>query len=435
MQNNTSTIQYVIIGIFVVFIIIGVIVFAGFTGNSTSGTGGSVKVSVWGVIPPAAINTVIEKINLKTPGTINMSYSEHSLVNFDNDLIAAIAQGVGPDMVILPEDHLLKNGKLFATIPYTAISQRTYQDTFAAPASVFLTDKGITALPFLIDPLVFYWNRDIFATAGIPTPPATWKDLVSMIPKISNITTSKTILQSAVSFGEYENVKNAKEILATLFFQAGNPIIRYQNGLLSSALYEGASSSGGSPAESALSFYTQFANPASVAYSWNRSLQNSDEMFLRGKSATYIGFASEYSSLLSQNPNLNFDVSVMPQAQGVSSSVTYAKVYGIAVVNASKNQQSAFLNAQALVSQDFMSYFTLNTGLPSVRINQLGAQSPSSSGEVFRRSVLIGKDWLDPDSGSTDTYFKNMIESLNNGSLSVSDAIKTFDLQLKEALK
>ena len=158
-------------------------------------------------------------------------------------------------------------------------------------------------------------------------------------------------------------------------------------------------------------------------------------MFLRGKSATYVGYASEYPTLSSQNPNLNFDVSVIPQASGTTNSVTYAKVYGVAIVNASKNQQSALTNAEALVSSDFMGYFTDETGLPSVRISQLSAQNSNSAGEIFRRSILIGKDWLDPDPNSTNNYFQAMIESVDNGSSNVSDAVRTFDLQIKELLK
>ncbi|MEI6478775.1 MAG: extracellular solute-binding protein [bacterium] len=435
-MQNTSTVQYVIIGIFVVFIVIGIVIFAGFTGNSNSGSGGSVQVSVWGVIPESAINNAVDKINTKAAGTVNISYKQHPLATFDNDLANAIAQGSGPDLVILPESNLLKDNKLFVTIPYTAIPQRTFQDTFASPASIFLTSKGITALPIIIDPLVLYWNKDIFATAGVPTPPSTWKDLTDLVPKLSNITTGKTILQSAISFGEYQNVKNAKEILLTLFFQAGNPIIQLQNDNLINITYSGGSGDNqANLVESALSFYTQFANPSSVAYSWNRSLSNSDDMFLRGKSATYVGYASEYPTLSSQNPNLNFDVSVIPQASGTTNSVTYAKVYGVAIVNASKNQQSALTNAEALVSSDFMGYFTDETGLPSVRISQLSAQNSNSAGEIFRRSILIGKDWLDPDPNSTNNYFQAMIESVDNGSSNVSDAVRTFDLQIKELLK
>ena len=434
-MQSTSTIQYVIIGIFVLFIIVGVVVFAGFTGGSKSGTGGSVQVSVWGVLPKQAIDLSADKVNSKTAGTINILYTEHPIATFDNDLANAIAQGNGPDLVILPESHLLKDSKLFVVIPYTTISQRTFQDTFAAPSNIFLTSNGITALPILIDPLVLYWNKDIFATAGIPTPPSTWKDLTDLIPKLSNITTSKTILQSAIPIGEYQNVKNAKEILSTLFFQAGNPIVQYQNSLLVSTVYGNNGSAQTNPIESGLNFYTQFANPTSVAYTWNRSLPNSDEMFLRGKSATYIGFASEYPTLSAGNPNLNFDVSMIPQAQGSVTSLTYANVYGIAVVNASKSQQSALINAEALVSSDFMSNFSQNMNFPSVRIDQLSTESTSSFGEVFRRSVLIGRDWLDPDPDSTNNYFQTMIESVNNGSLNVSDAVKNFDLQLREILK
>lgn len=432
-MQNTSTFQYAVIGIFVVFIILGIVIFAGFTGGSGSGTATSVQVSVWGTFPKEKINEVVEKVNTKVVGTVNILYSEHSLDKIDSDLTTAIAQGSGPDMVILPADHIQKETKLFAAIPFSVIPQRTYQDTFASPANIFVNNQSIIALPFLIDPLVLYWNKDIFATAGIPTPPTSWNDLVALVPKLSSVTTSKTILQSALPIGEYQNVKNAKEILSVLFLQAGNPITMYKGGVLVSAL--DSVNAQNNPVESALNFYTQFANPSSVAYTWNRSLPNSNEMFLRGKSATYIGFASEYNTLSAGNPNLNFDVSILPQAQGASASLTYAQVYGIAIVNSSKNQQSALANAEAMVSSDFMDELSQEVNLPSVRISQLSAQAPSTAGEIFRRSVLIGRDWIDPDTDATEGYFQAMIESVNNGSSSLSDAVNSFNKQLNESLK
>ena len=207
----------------------------------------------------------------------------------------------------------------------------------------------------------------------------------------------------------------------------------YKGGVLVSAL--DSVNAQNNPVESALNFYTQFANPSSVAYTWNRSLPNSNEMFLRGKSATYIGFASEYNTLSAGNPNLNFDVSILPQAQGASASLTYAQVYGIAIVNSSKNQQSALANAEAMVSSDFMDELSQEVNLPSVRISQLSAQAPSTAGEIFRRSVLIGRDWIDPDTDATEGYFQAMIESVNNGSSSLSDAVNSFNKQLNESLK
>ena len=119
------------------------------------------------------------KVNAKTAGAINILYTQHSLDTLDIDLANAIAQGSGPDLVILPESHILKNSKLFASIPYSLISERTFDDTFTQAGDIFLTDNGIAALPFLVDPLVMYWNKDIFATAGVPTPPTTWNDLLA----------------------------------------------------------------------------------------------------------------------------------------------------------------------------------------------------------------------------------------------------------------
>ena len=77
------------------------------------------------------------------------------------------------------------------------------------------------------------------------------------------------------------------------------------------------------PTVSALNFYTSFANPTSTFYTWNSSLPSSFDMFISGRSAFYIGRASELFALQAQNPNLNFDVMELFQPEGAVRPTTY----------------------------------------------------------------------------------------------------------------
>ncbi len=429
-MQKTSTIQYIILAVFIVFLLIGVLVFAGFTATNSNNSQ-SVPIIIWGVLPATYFTDTITKLQVSNPALMNISYQQVPLDKFDSELVNAVAEGQAPDMVILPQNDIYKESKLLSLIPYTVFPQGTFENTFATVGNVFLTDNGIQAIPFVVDPLVLYWNKDIFANAGLPLPPTKWSGLTTLVPKLSKISSDKTISQSTVSFGEYTNVPNASAILSCLAFQAGNPITQFQSGTLVSVV-EGNQEDA---FESALSFYTEFANPSSVDYSWNRSLPNSDQMFLLGQSATYIGFASEYANLQAENPNLNFGVAVIPQADNSNTSVTYANVYGIGILASSKNQNAAFSQAQSLVGNAFLTVFSTESGIPSVRNDMLSAVEPSASAETFRRSVLISKTWIDPDEADTDTAIQTMIESVTSGSSDVLDAVSGFNSNLQEFLK
>ena len=37
----------------------------------------------------------------------------------------------------------------------------------------------------MADPLVMYWNQDIFTSSGIAQPPKTWTEFLSIIPELS----------------------------------------------------------------------------------------------------------------------------------------------------------------------------------------------------------------------------------------------------------
>ena len=58
--------------------------------------------------------------------------------------------------------------------------------------------------------------------------------------------------------------------------------------------------------ETALLFYTDFTNPSKTSYSWNAALPQSFDAFTSGELAAYLGYASEYNSIISRNPNLRF---------------------------------------------------------------------------------------------------------------------------------
>src|SRR5262249_8437738 len=156
---------------------------------------------------------------------------------------------------------------------------RSFQDTFIQSGEAFLSDAGALGLPFTVDPLVMYWNRQLFANAGIATPPRYWDEVAADAPKLTRSGQDGTLSVSTAALGAWENVEHAKEILLTLIFQLGNRVIvpDAKSGYVSVLA---TSQSAVPPAASALSYYADFANPAKPSYSWNASLPDSKDAFI-----------------------------------------------------------------------------------------------------------------------------------------------------------
>ena len=343
--------QIIIIIIFIVLAIFGILVFSGaipLGGSKAPGSAGTVV--LWGTIRSSTIAPLLEQFNSENKSFI-VNYEQKSASTFDQDLLEALATGGGPDMIMLPDNLAFNYSNKIFPIPYESYPVSTFKSSFAGAGDVFLTSKGILAFPLSIDPLMMYFNRSILDANGVVYPPATWDDLTTLLPKLTQKDETNKITKSMVALGHFSNVVHAKDILATLFMQAGSPIISEQNGTLKSVLRVNVSLG------SVLKFYTSFADPSSERYSWNKSFPNSDDAFSREDTALYFGFASELSSLINKNPNQNFGIAPFPQLKNANFKSTGARVMGIAVLSSSKNFNTAFTAAPLLSSGNFASKF------------------------------------------------------------------------------
>ena len=153
-----SIFQIALSALFVVAAIGGLILFASYKGSSEAQNLPTAE--IWGVIPETQIAALKE--SLRDDETFKINYTEKRPELFYNNLIEALAAGNGPDLIIIPENLLRCAPKFHYS--FETISERTFRDTYLDEGELFLTAEGAMALPFSVDPLVMYWNRDTFAT-------------------------------------------------------------------------------------------------------------------------------------------------------------------------------------------------------------------------------------------------------------------------------
>lgn len=416
-----STFQIIVFGVCAALILIGVGVFASFGGIGSNSIG---KVVIWGTEDRKIMEGIIAEFRNIDGSFQEVSYVEKNPATYQNDLLNAMAAGTSPDLITLSENSIYPFEDKLLTIPYRVVSQSSFINSFIDGAQIFLTSEGVLALPFKVDPLVMYWNRDLFASAGIAVPPQFWNELLQLAPKITSLDAGSNIKRSAVALGQWQNIAHAKEILSTLFFQTGENIIHRNNeGKFDVVFGTTPTNAPSNPAESVLLFYTEFANPSKTSYAWNRTLPLSTTAFIAGDVAVYFGFASEYPSIAARNPNLRFAVAKMPQIEGTSKRTTYGRLVGLAIPRNASNASGAAYIAQQLAGVTAGNLLTELTGLPPVRRDIKPETSSDAAMGIFVDSALIVRGWIDPDQKETDIIFKNMIESVISGRQNTGGAV------------
>lgn len=432
-MKNTKLFQYVVMGAFIFFIIIGAILFSVYKSKNSTNT--NITVTVWGTLPTETFSAFYLKYFSENNLDYNINYVERDTATFEQELVEALASETGPDAIILSTDQIVRFNNKIYTIPYTVLPELTFKESFIEEGSLFLNRNGVVAIPWMVDPLVMYWNRDIFNNVSVSKPPANWADVTALVPKMTVKDKSLNILKSTVALGEFRNVINAKDILSALIIQAGGSIINLDsNGSPYSTLIQdyGLEST---PASVALGFFTNFSNPNKREYSWNRSLPNSLDAFTNGDLALYFGFASEFMTIKNKNPNLNFEVTILPQIAKTNIRSTFGNVYALAIMKKSPNPADTYTVISSLTSASAFPYWKDIFNLPSARRDILSQVEPSAAKTIFNRSALISKGWFDPNKAETSKIFQDMVESFTTGRDNLSGAISTASERLDSLLK
>lgn len=419
---KSSPFQYLVLIVFSFLGLFGVLVFSGIIplGGKTSTYMGEVK--IWGFVPEREVRSFLADFNSSYEGSFRVSYEYHDRNSFDAEFVNALAKGEGPDILMFPNDLIVKHGDKILQLPYSSYSERLFKETFVEGGEIFLMQEGILALPMYVDPLVMYWNRDLFTNAGLASYPKTWVDFLNLSSSLTKKDSKGNISQSMVAMGTYGNISNAGDILATLMMQAGDNII-IRSAINSERAFDSFEPSFGRLSESAINYYLEFANQAKGAYSWNTALPISRKMFESGKLAVYFGRASEYKNLKESNPHLNFDVAAMPQRDDSNRKMVFGEVVGLAITKASKLPNTAVSALYALSGRDFADRFAEILSLPTLRRDLLSEPEDDHAMSIFKSSAIISKTWYNPGKSIMDTVFDNMIKTISSGKDSSGSAI------------
>lgn len=427
-MKKMSIFQTIILAVFGASAVAGILIFAFVVGGgNNTGIG---QVVIWGTFDDTSVNAVLRYLSDQDGRFKGVSYVAKNVDTYNKELTDALAEGRGPDLFVLSSERALRDAGKVMPIPYENMSRDQFQNTFAEGAEPYLSEGGVLAVPLVVDPIVMYWNRDMLSSAGFAQAPKYWDEFYALSESITKRSQANVVEKSAVALGEYENVNHAKNILAALILQAGGSIVSVDTaGKFVPALVS-RSGTANQATESAVRFYTEFANPAKADYSWNRALPEARTAFAAGDLALYFGYASEAEVLHRMNPNLNFGVAPMPQARATERAIVTGQTYGLALSRTSANAQGALTAAFLLAGTDAAQALSTALGIPSARRDTLSKPAPEGGSDLFNKQAILVRSWYDPDPEETDTIFRDMIEGVTSGALRLTEAVQRADQSL-----
>lgn len=380
------------------------------------------QVTIWGTLPAAPFNELITELNDETDAYRGVAYRYIHPNDFDGELLNALADGVGPDLVVFSHERLVDMRRRVQPVSYDSFPVRDIRNLYVDGAQIFALSDGLYAFPIAVDPLMMYWNRDILATEGYLDPPQTWEVLInSMFPDLIQRDFNRSIERSVVAMGEGNNVRNSFGILSMLLIQGGSQrVTETTDGEYQVRLQSGED--GGNPLRSAADFYTRFSQPSNTLYSWNRSLREDRIQFIAEDLAFYFGYASEGRELERANPNLNFDIAEVPQGANTTERRTYGRFYGIAMLRSSDNQPGASAVMYNFGGGDVAAQIATGANMAPVHRGVVAQGSNDVFGRVAYLSAPIALGWLNPNIDTAEAIFETMAQDINENRRNVSDA-------------
>src|SRR3989338_1169690 len=382
------------------------------------------------------VQPLVETFQKANPN-VRINYVQKNIENYEDELRDALAEGEGPDIFSIHNDWLPKHKAKLAPDPDNIFSAREFKENFLEVANADLAEDGkVYAAPLGMDVLALYYNKDILSYAGMPRPPASWQELIDMVPRLTRLDNLGNFQRNAVALGTAENINRAPDILGLLMLQNGTPL--YSSNRDSATLDQQIQDPQGnyySPGARALEFYTQFANPAKLTYTWNNRSNNSIEAFAGGQVAMIFSYSYLRATLESKSPFLNYGVAPMPQIDPKQSRVNYANYWAEAVAKGSKHQEAAWQFLKFISGKDILPKYYEAQKQVSPRLDILEQQISDSEIGVFAENALSAKSLYKPDSDVVESIFVQMIDNVVLHSVAPQEAIKDATQKLNVLLR
>ncbi|MEO5927704.1 MAG: extracellular solute-binding protein [Patescibacteria group bacterium] len=440
---------------------------------ATAAASKHVDLVVWGVVDDEDVYDPILKDFHALHPNVSISYRRLRLEEYETELLNALAEDRGPDVFMVHNTWIDKYLPKLAPMPLTTkvavqevqgtvrkeavfvlkseptITIRAYKAAY--PDSVIAdtirtvnvstkTDtrdlqQRVVAIPLSVDTLGMYVNKDLMNVAGIATVPATWDVFQTAVPRLVKQDAQGNLLQSATALGTGFNIERESDIVSVLMMQNG-AVMANENGSPTFSQVPAALSQQRDqpPAYQALSFYTDFANPAKAVYTWNNQQPNSLDAFIQGKTAFFFGYSYHLPVIQARAPKLNLGTAALPQIDG-NPVVNIANYWNLAVSKKTKNLDISWNLLNFMSQPDEAKKYLDAAKRPAALKSLLDAQLEDEDIGVFASQVLTAKSWYrGDDPAAMESAFETMADNVLSGVEDIPTAVRNAQAKVAQTI-
>jgi multiple sugar transport system substrate-binding protein len=412
---------------------LGIVLLAAGCGGTTTS---SVQLVVWTVFEDSSsLQPLLDYYKTKRPN-IRIVLEKKDPATYEEDLINALATGQGPDVFSIHNSWLPKYLDKVSSAPDAVWQFTDYKDTFVDSAVTDLTkDRKIYGATTYVDSLALYYNKDILGSAGIATPPKTWREFETDVRKIARLNPNGYFSRSGAALGLSSTapggkVNRAEDILYLMMLQKG--VKPWSLDGLEPTFNDGVS---GTASEEALRFYTSFADGTSLNYNWNTSSDYSIDAFANSRAALMINYSYARDLLQQKASNLNYDIATVPQQDLEGPVVNFSTYWAEVVSKQSKHQQEAWDFLKTITSKPALDKYAAARKLPSSRRDLIELQAIDPDIGVFANANLTAKSFYRPNQQKFDAIISNMIDDVTLRNMEPQEALSKASQQAGELPK
>jgi multiple sugar transport system substrate-binding protein len=426
------------------------------------------KLTFWGVFDDSDVYAPLIAKYKKIHPYISITYKKFRYDEYEKEFINALAEDRGPDIFMIHNTWVRKysskiepmpevykmvypevRGKLkkevipkLKTVKSITLKQLESKFIDAVYDDVVVPDKKgkprVWGLPLAVDTLAMYYNKDLFNNAGIIEPPQYWdRDFQKMVAKLTKQDINGQIVQSGVAMGGSTNIERYSDILSVLMMQNGAIMEDEHGKILFHTIPPYYQEQKYNPGASALEFYTDFANPLKEVYCWNKKLDNSLDLFARGKVAMMFGYSYHYPRIKALNPKLNFGIAKLPQIKQSSQQVNFANYWLLTVSKKSKYTDEAWDFIQFLATQEdnVKAYLQAVQQPPALR-GLIEDYTEDQKLGPFAEQLLTAKSWYrGQDPIAAEEIIAEMIDSAAAGQDDIQNIINLAARRIQQTIK
>lgn len=406
-----------------------------------------VTLKYWQVFDePSDFTEIIARFKQLHPN-ITIQIKKLRFDEYQNAIIRALAEGNGPDIISIQTTWLreykdiLQSAPASVAIPTAVLDGKNVvqiMQTVTLPrvqdiknqyvetvANDVVLDNQIYGIPYSVDTLALFYNKQLLNQANIPFAPAIWTDFNTSVKKLTKQNSAGVIVQSGAALGGSRNINRAPDIVAALMMQNGTAMTSNNDTEATFHLIpQTVKSKDIYPGRDALRFYADFASPAKEVYAWNETFPESLTAFANQQTAFFFGYSYHIPLIRSLSPGLSFGIAPVPQISETGPQVNFANYWMEAVTKQSKNPKEAWAFIQFASEPQNIALFLANAHKPAALRALIADQRKDEELGAFANQLLTAKTWYHGDNvAAMEETFRRMIEQVVGGEKTPDEAI------------